>query len=275
MPSRRQSRSFAAQITASVLNLLHRLWQAARYRIRAGTAHSVHSPFVYGFYEEVLHFPGRSYGADETEACRLDLLRNREILRYQDLGARGGMQTRRVSDLAATSACSPEKGERLLNLVRWFRPRHILELGTCLGIGTAYLSVEALGRVTSVEGIPRLCQLAAETLSRVAPGKAELICGEIETVLEAWLADPENRPDLVYLDANHRLGPTLDYAGRIIPLLPGKACLVLDDIYWSPEMTRAWNQLRRHERVSVSVDTFDLGFLFFGLSMPPQHFTLR
>ena len=47
------------------------------------------------------------------------------------------------------------------------------------------------------------------------------------------------------------------------------------NIYCNKEMTEAWNIIQKQKKVTVSIDTFYLGFLFFRKEQPKQHFTIR
>ena len=38
---------------------------------------------------------------------------------------------------------------------------------------------------------------------------------------------------------------------------------VLDDIYWSDGMTKAWEEIKKHPSVTLSIDTFYSGLIFF------------
>ena len=51
--------------------------------------------------------------------------------------------------------------------------------------------------------------------------------------------------------------------------------LIFDDIYWSPAMTEAWSQIIQHPKVTVSIDTFYWGLLFFRKEQEKQHFIIR
>ena len=51
--------------------------------------------------------------------------------------------------------------------------------------------------------------------------------------------------------------------------------MIFDDIYWSAEMTAAWDEIASHEDVSVSIDTYQWGLVFFRKEQVKQHFVLR
>ena len=50
---------------------------------------------------------------------------------------------------------------------------------------------------------------------------------------------------------------------------------VFDDIHWSAEMDQAWEVIKAHPDVMVTVDLFYIGLVFFRKGQPKQHFSLR
>jgi len=49
----------------------------------------------------------------------------------------------------------------------------------------------------------------------------------------------------------------------------------VDDIRWNRAMYAAWNDLRAHADVTLSIDLGYLGLLFFQGGMKKQHYTLK
>ena len=80
--------------------------------------------------------------------------------------------------------------------------------------------------------------------------------------------------DFLYLDGNHRLKPTLEYFITCLPFLHENSIVVLDDIYWSSEMKQAWTEIKTHPSVTLSIDLFRIGILFFRKDRHKAHFRL-
>lgn len=52
--------------------------------------------------------------------------------------------------------------------------------------------------------------------------------------------------------------------------------IVLDDIHWSAEMEAAWETIKQHPQVRMSIDLFFIGIVFFREEFKvKQHFTIR
>jgi hypothetical protein len=50
---------------------------------------------------------------------------------------------------------------------------------------------------------------------------------------------------------------------------------VFDDIYWSTEMKKAWDEISARPEVTISIDLYDLGIIFFRNNQEKQHFVLK
>lgn len=100
-----------------------------------------------------------------------------------------------------------------------------------------------------------------------------LILGTFEEKLLPTLNEIK-QVDFLYLDGNHRLKPTLEYFNTSLPFLDENSIVVLDDIYWSSEMKQAWTEIKMHPSVTLSIDLFRMGLLFFRKDRHKEHFRL-
>jgi predicted O-methyltransferase YrrM len=236
---------------------------------------------VYALYTEVISRPSSptpAFGA--IEILRQQLLRSSETIAVTDLGA--GSRTsagtlRRVAHIAR-SAQKPVRYACLLHrLIARFRPATVVELGTSLGLTTAYLADAAapLGsRVITFEGCPAIATKARQHLNELGHTNVTVVVGDIGDTLAQALRDVP-APDFVFFDANHRYEPTIQYFSICLEKAHNDSVFVFDDIHWSSEMERAWQAIKVHPSVQVTVDLFGVGLVFFRQEQPKQHFVLR
>jgi predicted O-methyltransferase YrrM len=260
------------------------LYQALSYLsywLRSGNAHGLHSPFVYGLYTTVVCHDGefRAYGRIEWR--RRKLLKSDKTIAVKDLGAgsqvagAGGTQ-RRLSAIARHAAKPPRLAQLLFRLVNHFQPATILELGTSLGLTTAYLAApNSRSQVITFEGCPNTAAVARETFTRLRLRNIELVEGNLDQTLPATLAMLDKPVDFVFFDGNHRYEPTLRYFEQCLTKAHENSVFVLDDIHWSAEMEQAWEAVKAHPAVTVTVDLFYVGLVFFRKTQPRQDFRLR
>jgi predicted O-methyltransferase YrrM len=238
-----------------------------RYWLTAssGKGHGVHSPFVYTFIRDVLMDRAHHEAYVKPEAYRNSLLRNRTRLELRDLGAgsHAGGTGRRVCDIADTSVKHKRYSSLLYRTGRYLGSRHILELGTSLGVTTLYLAGIPTGeRVVTLEGSAAVADVAAAAFRKAGYDRVQLVRGDFDDTLGDVL-ESLGRVDLVFVDGNHRKEPTLRYFRQILPYLGNESCIVFDDIHWSRDMEEAWDEIRKDPRVRVSIDLFAIGIVFF------------
>ncbi|RYY28585.1 MAG: class I SAM-dependent methyltransferase [Chitinophagaceae bacterium] len=241
--------------------------------------HGVHSPFVFDFIKHVLRDTAHYEDYDKIEAYRSRLHADRSMLQVTDFGA-GSAHTkgvgRQVSQIAST-ALKPKKYAALLyRIARYYKPSTILELGTSLGITTGYLALAVPGAaIVTVEGAKSVANIASAVFKEAGLNNIKLITGNFDQVLPGLLPGM-NTIDFVFMDGNHRYAPTIKYFTELLPVIHEYTIVVLDDIHWSAEMERAWLECRKHPRVTLSIDLFFIGILFFRKEFRvPQHFSIR
>lgn len=247
------------------------------FRKGAVTKYKVHSPFVFDFITQVLEVKGEFYCYKSVELVRSkQLLDNREI-GVTDLGAGSKKLAgaeRKVSDIAKMSLKSPKYAQVLFRTANYYRFKTILELGTSLGITTAYLSkADKRAKVISFEGCPNIAKIARQNLKTLGVNNAELIEGNFDETFQKQLSKLD-KVDAVFFDGNHRYEPTIRYFHQALKKKHEKSVFIFDDIYWSDEMVKAWNEIKSHPDVTLTIDLFQIGLVFFKPDIEKQHFKL-
>jgi predicted O-methyltransferase YrrM len=261
------------------MDLMQRISSLGSYLLRAKDHQRVHSPFVFDFAREVLYNKRDFQSYIQIEKRRHQLIRDLSQIEVTDLGAGSGKWTsnkRRVSEIAATSLKRKKYAQLLFRVARYFEPKNTLEFGTSLGITTAYLSTGyPSGKVYTIEGCPNIAAVAGESFSKLGLNNIVQHTGHFDEVLPNLLPQlPEL--DLVFIDGNHRLEPTLRYFEQTLPKANNDTVFIFDDIHWSPDMEEAWYRIKEHPRVKLSIDIYEMGFVFIREEQKEkEHFTLR
>ena len=239
-----------------------------RYFLTAanGKGHGTHSPFVFDFILHVLNNHDKGLPVSDIEQLRKQLLSDKTRVDIRDLGAgsrSGSTSARQVAALAA-SALKPKKYAQLMyRLVRHYRPATIVELGASLGLTTAYMSRAHPGAsIITIEGSPAIAALAEKHYRQLGCDNIRLRGGNFDEVLPLVLQELPTI-DLAYIDGNHRYQPTLHYFHQFLGKADSNTILVFDDIHWSAEMEKAWEEIKAHPSVTYTIDIFFLGFVFF------------
>ncbi|MCB0809453.1 MAG: class I SAM-dependent methyltransferase [Flavobacteriales bacterium] len=256
----------------------HRVRAYLQHLLKARSRHGVHSPFIYQLMDEVLCRDAPLPEVKDIEQRRRQLLASREQIRVTDLGAGSSLglgMERKVRSIAGSALKPPRQARLLYRLVRHFRPGSVLELGTSLGITTAYLARAAdPGRVITLEGCPNTLNIAREGLLELGIGKVEAVEGAFERTLPGTL-ERLGHVDLAFIDGHHDRDATLRYFELLLTRSHGGTVLVFDDIHWSPGMTEAWAHIQEHPRTTVTADLYHFGLVFLREGQARQHFRLR
>ncbi|OLY94903.1 hypothetical protein BUE76_16515 [Cnuella takakiae] len=231
-----------------------------------GKGHGMHSPFVFQFIVKVLN-NGQGYTPPPAvEALRRTMRKDNRALPPNDLGAgsRAGAMEQLVVKRIARTALMPARYSHLLyRMVHHYQPTQILELGTSLGITTAYLALaNANAKVYTIEGNPSIRQVAVDNFKQLGVPQIQSVAGAFDDCLPAILQEMK-KVDFVLVDGNHRYEPTLKYFQQLLPFCHNDTFLVFDDIHWSSEMERAWEAIKTDPRVRCTIDLFFLGIVLF------------
>ena len=252
------------------------VFQFIRHWLHRVDAHSLHSPFLYNLYTQVVK------ADDATPFKKLDQLRDKLLtngtaLTIEDLGAGSRMDngSQRSIKSIARHASTPARFSRLLaRTIAYFGHQHILELGTSLGLNTLHLqTLNPTAQIHTLEGSTTIASVAQQHFDELGAQSVNLTVGNIDnTLAEVIAAMPQL--DFVYMDANHRYEPTLRYFDMLQPKLHKASLVVVDDIHWSKEMNQAWQVLKEKPEVSLALDFFEAGFLFFDPELPKESYLL-
>ncbi len=237
-----------------------------KYVLTAKTVYDVHGPFIFNFINSVLKDKRHFYAFDEIEYSRERLLSDKHIIIVEDFGAGSKVNKtpeRKVSDIAKNTLITPKFGQLMFRMVDFLQPENILEIGTSLGISTLYLAKAApKAKVISLEGSKAVAEIAQNVFEINNVNNIEVITGEFSSTLPGALKQL-GVVSLAFVDGNHRYAPTLQYFEMIKPYLNEHAVVIFDDIHWSDEMEAAWKVIIADPMVTICIDLFFKGIVFF------------
>lgn len=245
-----------------------------------GKGHGIHSPFVFSFVNDVLNDDRFFYCYGQIEQLRQQLLTDETRIEVTDAGAGSRIfkdAERSVSRIASSSLKPAKFAKLLFRIANYFQPHYILELGTSLGITTAYLaSANPQSQVFTIEGSAAVAAIAQKNFGQLGLQNIHLHQGNFDDVLLPILKNNFTRLDLVFIDGNHRKEPTIRYFEQMLPYIHDTSILIFDDIHWSSEMEEAWHYIKNNEQVTLAIDLFFIGIVFFRKEQKEkQHFVIR
>lgn len=240
--------------------------------------HGVHSPFVYSLVTKCFYDKKQKTDYKILKAYRNDLLNNKNTIEVTDFGAGSRVfksNTRQVSKIAQTAGITPKRAELLYRIVRYFQPETILEIGTSLGLATSALSLgNPKAKITTLEGCPQTSGIAQKQFAKFKLNNIETVVTEFTTHFKNYQLSTVSY-QLIYFDGNHSKQATLDYFELLLPTITNETVWIFDDIHWSEGMEEAWEIIKNHPKVTVTIDTFQWGLVFFRYEQEKEHFIIR
>ena len=264
-----------------------RSWLKHRLIARHTGGHGVHSPYLFEWVRMILHDRNAYYAWGEIEALREGLLHDEREVMFVDYGSAArcqkkneGSDTRRICDIARKSLARKKYAQMLARLVGWLGASRwsggqeqaptgeglvILELGTSLGITTAYLAaMDSRNRVVTCEGCEAVAKIAKTNWRALGLDNVDCLVGELTPErLQQMVERIDGRLDVAFVDANHTYASTCAYFNILAQRVHDKSVIVVDDIHHSPEMERAWKEICADERVTSTMDFYQMGMVFF------------
>jgi len=219
------------------------------------------------------------YIFEKIELARKKILQDNTLIKVEHFGAdsySGKSESKKVKDIARFSLADSATSQLFFRLVSAFNSQEILELGTSFGISTAYLAAaNPKAKVYTCEGSVEILQHAEKNWKKLDLNNIISIKGDLKQSLPHFLKTKLPKLDLVYIDANHTYEGTYFIINHIKPYLHNESVVILDDINWSNDMRKVWEELKNDDFFSLTFENHRLGFLFLRREQPKEHFYLR
>lgn len=251
-----------------------------KYQFKSRTRYRIHSQFVYDFINNVLHDNEEQSDFKLLWKNRNKLASSRNTIETVDFGVGSGKKTysTQMLPLGKIVRLRSHKESRLkllYRLTKFYESQNVLEFGTAAGVSTSYIkSGNPLSYMVTMEGCANLASCARESFIDLGLGNIEIAVGNFDATLDNVLKKFKTL-DFVFFDGNHRKEPTLRYFEKCLNLSNENSIFVFDDIHWSSGMEGAWDEIKNDSRVSVTIDLFWFGLVFFRKGIEKQNFIVK
>jgi predicted O-methyltransferase YrrM len=239
--------------------------------------HGIHSPFLFDYILNVLNKKEIPHQITGIIKLRRQLLKDRTVLDIKDLGAgsvKSGKTRRTIREITKHSSSTIKYGKLLYRIMEYFQPATILELGTCLGIGTAFLAAASpKSAIITLEGSDQLINRAKKNFEYLRINNVTTFQGNFNDLLPSVLNN-NSGIDMVFIDGNHKGEATIEYFEACLQNMTIPGIIIFDDIRWSEDMFHSWNKIIKNEHVTLSIDLFQMGIIFLNPKLKKQHFQI-
>ena len=256
--------------------MLQQIKSYIKFLYHSKNEHGVHSPFVFNLITKCFYDKTKFHEYSTLKIYRNSLLVSKNTIEVTDFGAGSRVfksNTREISKIAKNAGISSKNAELLFRIVNYFQPKSILEIGTSLGLATSALSLgNKKSKLISLEGCPNTMSIAKNQCQLQNLNNVEFINTEFSSYFTSL---PTCNFELIYFDGNHSQKATLEYFELLLPTITNDSVWIFDDIHWSAEMENAWEIIKKHPKVKVTIDTFQWGIVFFRAEQEKEHFVIR
>lgn len=246
------------------------------YTINVKSKYQIHSPFVFDFVTNCLEKPTNQLMFEKYIDFKNNFKKNNNSIIVSDFGAGSKIfksNVRKIKDIARVSGMTKIKAKYLLKIINCFQPKTILEIGTSLGIGTYVFSLaNPNSKITTLEGCENTSKTAQIFHKQLLLNSIEYQIGEFSEIIPKALNS--NHFECIYFDGNHTKAATLNYFKESLKFKKNDSIFIFDDIHWSKDMEDAWNEIIKHDEITLSIDLFHIGIVFFKKELSKQHFIL-
>jgi predicted O-methyltransferase YrrM len=260
-----------------VMNKMALLHDYLHYYFSAKTRYGIHSPFVFDFVCNVVNKKTKFREICDIEAIRSNLKKDKTEIIVSDLGAgsiKNSGSSRKISEIANHSLKSRKYASLLYRMIEYFKPAKVLELGTSLGISTSYMAkANPKSEIITVEGCSNIAEIAEKNSQKLGLSNIVHITGSFDDLLEELVR--KHKPDLIFFDGNHTEEATIRYFETCLPFIMNESVFVFDDINWSDGMKKAWEKIKNHNQVTVTIDMYFIGLVFFRKELSKENFVIR
>lgn len=250
------------------------------YLLRAKTRYRVHSQFVFDFISNILQDKEEYDDYATLWKHRNKLADCNDPIETVDFGVGAGRKAYStkilpLGKIVRLRSHSKSRLQLLYRLTRYYKPENILEFGTAVGISTTYIKGgNPISYMVTMEGCANLAARANDSFIKLGIGNIDIAVGNFDSILDNVLGKFKNL-NFVFFDGNHREEPTLRYFEKCAQLSNENSIFVFDDIHWSTGMENAWKSIKNDSRVSITIDLFWFGLVFFRKGIEKQDFILK
>ncbi len=247
------------------------------FLLKSTNKHGVHSPFVFSLITKCFNKKTSTSKKKEFFKVKKWLLKDKTIIQVNDFGNGSKVfktNKRKVCDIAKVAGIRNKNALLLIRLVNYFKPKTILEIGTSVGLSTSALSIgNKYSDIITLEGCPNTANSAKKLFEKFNFLNIKVITGEFDKTLPNLINNQTF--DFIFFDGNHTKQATLKYFTTCLTNINNDTVFIFDDIHLTKEMYQAWNIVKEHPKVTVTIDTFYWGIVFFRKEQAKQHFTIR
>ncbi len=240
--------------------MIRRIYTFFTFLLRSKNQHGVHSPFVFkivtqAFYRKKVVNPDWKNFLDYRKSV-LDNKKN--ITSFSE---------------SKSPKFSVKRARILYNLCAVLQPQNVLEIGSSLGLASTCISLPNKNtKLTIVERNKHTNNITPETFQENNVKYSEVLVGDFNTIFPKSLSNISF--DFVFINQNSSEN-ILHIFNLLLNTVNNESTLIFTDIHKNKETMKMWQAIYNHPKVTVSIDTYKWGIVFFRKEQEKEHFVIR
>lgn len=159
------------------------------------------------------------------------------------------------------------------NIIQTLEAQRVLEIGTSIGISSAYIvTTNKKCVVDTIELDPLLCKQAMIYHKGLGlNNRINIINSDYHQCLDDMLR--KNKYDVIFKDGYHVGESNVDLVNRLRKM-NWEGVVILDDIRWSWDMYQAWLKIKGMNGVTATIDLYHVGIILLkNVYTSKEHYT--
>ena len=216
----------------------------------------VHSPFVYDLITNVIEETSDFYAYHDIAIARLQLLQNKSFIQYKS-------KRLTVKNVLKRYGITTKEGKFLFRLTNHYKPHTILSVGSSMGLAPLCLTrYNSTVQCITLEYEQDLAEIANQILCKEQNSALSIKTGVYHELLPESIVQLQ-RIDCVFIEKDVGVNDWDTVFQQCEPFIHESTFFVLAGIRSSTEKQYYWTQFHQHPSVTVAIDLFDMGLLFF------------
>ena len=256
------------------------MWFKARAYLKflwhSKNQHGIHSPFVYNLITKCFYNKKHLEAYELWDKAQKEVLKSDEVLKVEDIAAGSKVynsEFRSVSIMAQHLSMSRKRARLMMRLVEYLAVKHALELGTSIGLGSISIAGSGQVHLKTIEACP---ETSAYAQHQFKTAKLPHITSITSSFAESLAGlNSEEKFDLIFIDSHNNGDATLTYFESLLKHKHNDTVFIFEGIHQSTSTEKVWENIKAHQEVRVTIDTFQWGLVFFRKEQVKQDFVIR
>lgn len=227
------------------------------YLIQSKTKHDIHSPFIFTLLTQVIQ------------------KKNKKIFEHNETLNKTKKLSDREKKYIWFASNTSKYSQLVFRLIKNFKAKHIVEIGTSTGINTSYLAItDRENKIYTLEKNKKTSSKAINAFKTLGLNNIKLFDGNISDNLDIVTQEIKHI-DFLHITDNDNSKQTYYYFEKCLKYIHNDSVFIFNDIHETKDNEKIWIKIKNNPKVKVSIDLFFIGIVFFKRELTKENFMIR